>query len=145
MSYQTWHIYGYGIKTSDITDLTVEKLKTFIHLAPNYETAFNEWLKNFGITEPTLEDYFDYDENDCYGLASVINEVIFECEGIDFTACDDFDGIQYLLYEPVYPWQMNETDKTLTRDDITNIFKKYLAYLTDKEIEIDYYGAANGG
>ena len=145
MSYHTWHTYGYGIKTSDITDLTVDKLKAFIHLAPHYENTFVEWLENSNITEPTLEDYFGYDENDCYGLAGIMKEVIFECEGIDFTACDDFDGLQYLLYEPVYPWQMNDTDKTLSREKLSAIFRQYLAYLTEKEIAIEYYDPANGG
>lgn len=145
MSYHTWHIYGYGIKTSDITDLTVDKLKTFIHLAPNYETVFKEWLKNCDITEPTLEDYLECDENECYGLAGIMREVILECEDIDFTACDDFDGIQYLLYEPIYPWQITAKNENLTSDKLSDIIKKYLKYLTDEEIDIDYYGAANGG
>ena len=145
MSYHTWHTYGYGIKTSDITDLTADKLKEFIHLAPHYENTFTEWFKNCDITEPTLEDYFEHDENESYGLAGVIKEVIFECEGIDLTACDDFDGNEYLLYEPIYPWYMNETDKTLTPENLSHIFKKYLRYLTDKEIKIDYYTVANGG
>ncbi len=145
MSYHTWHIYGYGIKTSDINDLTVEKLQALIHLAPHYENTFTEWLKNCDITEPTLEDYFEYDENECYGLAGIMKEVIFECEGIDFTACDDFDGFQYLLYEQSYPWHLNDIDKTLTPEKVSGIIKKYLTYLTDKEIEIGYFDPANGG
>ena len=145
MSYHTWHIYGYGIKTSDITDLTVEKLRNFIHLAPLYKNAIKQRIKERSYTDLALKEYIETDENESYGLAGVIKEVIFECEGIDLTACDDFDGNEYLLYEPIYPWYMNETDKTLTPENLSHIFKKYLRYLTDKEIEIAYYTVANGG
>lgn len=31
MSYQTWHIYGYGICVSDITRCTVERLENCLH------------------------------------------------------------------------------------------------------------------
>ena len=145
MSYHTWSIDGYGIRTSDVTDLTVERLKAFIHLAPEYEKEFLEWLKDCDISYPTLEDYLGYDENDCYGLASIMSEVIYECEGINFTSCDDFDGLQYLLYEPIYPWQINKIDKTLSPEKLSETIKKYLSYLTDEEIEIVYMRAENGG
>ena len=145
MGYHTWHIYGYGIKTSDITDLTAKRLKNFISLAPLFKNAIKQRIKKQNVTNSPLNEYIETDENNSYGLASVIKEIIFECEGIDLTACNGFDDSEYLLYEPVYPWQMNETDKTLTPENLSHIFKKYLRYLTDKEIKIDYYTVANGG
>lgn len=145
MSYHTWHTYGYGIRTSDITGVTVEKLKNLIHLAPEYEKAIQSWLKDNDITEPTLDDLYEYDYYDSYGLAGIIKEVIYECEKIDFTACDDFDGLQYLLIEPIYPWQNQEYELLLSPQKIEEIIKKYIAYITDKDINVDYYEAANGG
>ena len=40
---------------------------------------------------------------------------------------------------------MTDTDKTLTKEDVENMFKKYVKILTDEDINIDYYSVENGG
>jgi hypothetical protein len=50
MSFQTWHNYGYGICTDDISDVTVEKLQSLLHLAPQLENEIQEWLSECEIT-----------------------------------------------------------------------------------------------
>ena len=64
---------------------------------------------------------------------------------IEFTACNDFDGRIYLLYEPSYPWDMPDRDMSLKEQDIIKILAKYLRFLTDENIPVDYHSPENGG
>ena len=85
-------------------------------------------------------------DQDCHlGLATILSEVIAEVEGINLTACDDYDGNAYLLYKPMYPWQMGDTDCGQTEEKIVGIFRRYISILTDTPIEIDYQEVENGG
>ncbi len=143
MSYHTWHYYGYGIKTGDIEVNAVEKLQALIALAPKYAEEINEWLKQ--IKEPTVDDCLEYEEDLPYGLAIILQKVIEEVEGIIFTACDNFNGEDYLLYTPEYPWYMGEKDKEMTEEKVQECLKKYIAILTDEAVDIDYYEVENGG
>lgn len=86
---------------------------------------------------------FDQDYN--LGLAYILQQVILEAEGIEFTACNDFDGRIYLLYGPSYPWDMPERDISLKERDIAHILAKYLRLLTDENIPVDYHSPENGG
>lgn len=76
MSYQTWHIYGYGICVSDITRCTVERLEKLLALAPNYQKRMHQWFMDCKITKPNLEDYLNYDQNFNLGLATILKDVI---------------------------------------------------------------------
>jgi hypothetical protein len=145
MSYQTWHTYGYGICVNNIKCNSIDKLKKLIGLTPEYEADINEWIRDCDIEDPTFEDYLEYDEDGCYGLASILKGVILEKECIEFTACDDFNGKQYLLYEPTYPWYLTEKDKEMNPDKIAEILTRYVSVLTDEMPMIDYYGVENGG
>lgn len=145
MSYSTWHTYGYGICVDDISGFTVEKLQKLLSLAPKYEANINEWLKENDIDNPTLEDYYEYDEDWCLGLATILKEVILEAEDIELTACNDFDDNRFLVYEPWYPWELTEKDKSITRESLDEIFTKYISVLTDEIPSINYQSVENGG
>lgn len=145
MSWQTWHIYGVGVCVDEIKGVTVDKLQKLLSLAPKYETGIKEWLKNCGIDEPTLEDYYEYDEDWCFGLATILSEVILEAEDIDLTACNNFDDERYLLYEPSYPWGRTEKDKSMTMEQLKEIFNKYISILTDEIVPVEGYSVENGG
>lgn len=159
MSYKTWHEYGYGIVVDDVREsadqnFTVEKLLNFIHCAPKLEERYLKWLHANYDSEVTDELYEDigvnelleYEGDCCYcGLAPIMREVILENEGIDLYVCDDFDGVQYLLYLPSYPWFIKDAEKNLAEEDITEIFRKYVSMLTDKPVNIDYLECQNGG
>lgn len=142
MSFQTWHTYGYGVYVDDIGGVTVNKLKKLLSLAPKYEADINEWLKDCEIDNPTIEDYYEYDQDWYLGLATILKEVILEAEDIDLTACNDFDDNRYLLYEPTYPWGRA---KEVTKEQIDEIFTKYISILTDEVPQIDYQSVENGG
>lgn len=145
MSYSTWHDYGYGVCVSDIKAVSVERLQALIHLAPKYERDIQTWLAECEISEPSVDDYLEFDQDYMLGLATMLKEVIEEAEGIRFTACEDCCDKRYLFYEPSYPWHLPEKEKPLTEENIAEILCKYVSILTDEEIPIDYDSAENGG
>lgn len=145
MSYQTWHTYGYGICVSDIKECTVERLENLLLMAPNYQADIRQWMGECEITEPSLEDYLDFDQGFRLGLATLLKEVILESEGIELVACDSYDSMDYLLYCPSYPWHKNGKKLLATEEDAIALFQKYVAVLTDEEIDIGYQDVENGG
>lgn len=145
MSYESWHTYGYGICVSDITERSVERLQILISMAPEYQKAIQEWLKECEIAAPTYEDYLDFDQDFRLGLATILKEVILEAEGIELVACDDYDDKDYLLYCPSYPWYQSGRKQLKTEEAAAKLFQKYVAVLTDDAIDIDYQSVENGG
>lgn len=145
MSFHTWHTYGYGVEMTDITCDSVDRIKLLLSVAPNFGKQVAEWFERWGITEPAVEDYVEFDQDYNLGLAYILQQVILEAEGIEFTACNDFDGRIYLLYGPSYLWDMPERDISLKERDIAHILTKYLRLLTDENIPVDYHSPENGG
>ena len=138
MSYSTWHNYGYGICVDDIKSQDVERLQALLDLTPKFKAKIEGWLSEREIQEPSWDDYMEFDQDFCLGLATILNEIIVEAEGIELTACDDYDGITYLLYKPLYPWHMGDIDRGQTEESLAGIFRHYIGILTDDPIEIDY-------
>ena len=145
MSYQTWHTYGYGICVSDIKNITVERIQTLLSCAPNYQQCVQEWLSDCEIYAPTVSDYLDFDQDFHLGLATLLQEVLQEAEDIRFVACDSFDGRDYLLLCPYYPWHIGDKERALTEERVSAILNKYVTLLTDTPEEIDYQSVENGG
>lgn len=145
MSYQSWHIYGYSICVSKLQNVTVEKLRVLLSMAPEYQAKVENWLKESEISEPTVEDYYDFDQDYYLGLATILKEVIQEAEHVELTACDDYDGAEYLLFEPLYPWQIREEERFLTEEKIAKLLRKYIQILSDSVLEIEYQSVENGG
>ena len=145
MSYQSWHVYGYGVMLSDFTNISIAAVIDLVQQAPHYAVGFNEWRSECELEDLTLDDLEEFDQDFCLGLATILKEIIEECEGIVLTACSDFDGNKYLLYAQEYPWRMSEAEKGLQENDIRSLFVKYLSKITDETIDVDYYGPENGG
>lgn len=145
MSHHTWHNYGYGICTDKLENADVSRIKALLHCAPEYEKQAEELLLKRGITEPVADDYLELELTGCYGIASLIEGVILEAEGIQFTACDDYNSANYLLYMPNYPWYLQPKEQNLTEESVRLIFAKYASILSDEELEVDYQSVENGG
>lgn len=145
MSYDIWHNYGYGICVDDIGEENIERLQTLLLQAPEVKAKIESWLTERKIKAPSWDDYMEFDQDCHLGLATILSEVIAEVEGINLTACDDYDGNAYLLYKPMYPWQMGDMDCGQTEEKIVGIFRRYISILTDTPIEIDYQEVENGG
>lgn len=145
MSYHTYHDYGYGTCLNDLTFDSVESIKKLLSFSPELEKDIDAWLEECEITEPTVEDYLNYDQDYQHGMATLLVKVIEEAEGIEFLSSIDFDGRIYLMYPQLYPWQMNEKDKLVTEEIIEKIVSKYLKIVTDSPFQIGYVEAENGG
>ena len=145
MSFQTWHEYGYGIRTTDIDNHSVERLRELLKLSPILESSIESYFRLTGITEPTWEDYMEYDADCCCGLATILAELLLEVEDISLTACSDWDGDVYLIYAPSYPWNVRESERELTTAKLDEIFMKYIGVLTDQQVCIDFWEVENGG
>ena len=113
--------------------------------APKYQKDVQGWLEEHGISEPTVDDYLEFDQDYCLGLASILKEVIFEAEHIDFVACDGYDAMKYLLFCPSYPWHITEYERHLTEEKIEEILNRYVSVLTDTPPDIGYQSVENGG
>ena len=145
MSYKTWINYGYGICVSDIADIPVERLRQLLEKAPMFCKKVDEWLAQNGIEHPAYDDYMSFDDEYMLGLATILSRVIEEVEQIHLTACDDYNGDDYLIYMPSYPWELSENELTLTEEQIEQVLSKYVSVLTDEAITIEYQSAENGG
>ncbi len=145
MGYVSWHNYGYGVCVSDIEPVQVDRLEKMLACASLFHAEVRQWLSNSGISEPTYEDYTDFDQDYMLGLATLLARVIEEAEEIEFTACDDADGSDYLIYMPSYPWCLPEKERELTEEKICRILARYIGMLTEQEVIIDYQSVENGG
>ena len=158
MSFKTWITYGYGVKISDIniTRLTNDKLADFIHLAPYFEEKYIQWINNTFREEGDpdciyeilpVEKMLEYENDyDTYtGLLPILKAVLDEAEGLYFVMCNDFEGEEFLLFTPAYPWEMSKRERELSQSEVEKIYKKYIGKLTDVEFPIDYYEVENGG
>ena len=139
------HNYGYGIRVDDIVCSDVERLEQLLTTAPDFSAKLHGWLSETGINEPVWEDYMEYDQDFCLGLATILKEVIEETEGIQMTACDDYNSVTYLLYQPSYPWELTDQERNLTEQQVAEIIGRHVRILTSKPIEIDYQAVENGG
>ncbi len=145
MSYHTWHNYGYGICVDDIQAQSVQRLQALLKLAPKLDGRIHAWLSDLSVTEPDWDDYMEFDRDYYLGLATILQQVIEEADGLCLTACDDSSGRTYLIYQPRYPWEITEKELDLTEDKLNELFSRYVSILTDDPIEIDAQEVENGG
>lgn len=144
MGYETWHNYGYGICVSEIGEVPVERLETLLQCAPVFHSQVQEWMRQHAIDKPTYENYMEYDQTYMLGLASLLSDVIKEAEHVEFTACDSYDGDEFLIYTSSYPWELPEEEHELTEELIQEILAHYVSILTDEELTIEYRSVENG-
>ena len=154
MSYHTWSTVGFGFCVDDIKTTLDKALKlaalnqeTFDDLKRyiddiREETGFTE--ENGYSDEDITIDFIDEFEGNYgeMGLSTILREVISE---IPVVWADDFNGVNYILYCPNYPWNLEESEKDLTTEDVKNIFNKYIKILTDEPVAIEGYSVENGG
>ena len=145
MSYQTWTTYGYGVCISNLHITDPKRVGQLLDYAPVYKASILKCFEEWGVKEPTMQDYEELDFDYNLGLATVIANVIEEAENLDLTSCDDVDSNVFLIYEPNYPWNLTEKEKKLTLNDIVGVFQKYLSVLTDDAIQVEEQEITNGG
>lgn len=148
MSYEVWSTNGFGFCVDDI-ETTLERVlklaafnKDTLRDLKNYLDSF--YKEGYDVEDWDVEDISEFYGNhgDC-GLSTILLEVISQELHVVFA--DDFNGVDYILYCPSYPWTLQEKEKSLTKENVKEIFNKYIKILTDKPITIDYYSVENGG
>lgn len=136
---------GYGTMCPvDIT--TKEKLVSF---CKNHH-ILNRLADEISNDEFGLDPVFDYVDLDGgrYGIASMISDVVWSEQKVSLLACDDYDGDQYLMFLPYYPWAAeSKTPEELaiaTKRDVDDIILPYLDELYGEGVMIlDYVEAEN--
>lgn len=145
MSFSTWHNYGYGVCMAGLGYKSTKKMESLLEYAPKVKQNIQEWFNQCEISEPTMDDYFDYDQDEYLSVGAILRDVIAEAEGIELLACNDYDGHIYLLYPPVYPWHASENDLQMTEEKIEAVIRKYLSIIAEKDFDVEYLSAENGG
>lgn len=148
MSYHTWTTYGFGFCINDI-DTTPEKLLKLAAMKPDVLEDIRKYLNDIFDGEEykdedlTMNDFDEFEGDYCeWAITYVLRRVI---DDISISFADDYNGAQYILYCPHYPWSMHESEKNLSEYDVINIFAKYIKVLTDQKIDISYQSVENGG
>lgn len=146
MGYQTWHNYGYGIRTDNIKT-TADKMAELIKLAPKFaEEVRNNFIEDYETDNPTMDDYLDYDQDYMHGIGYFLREVIEEAEDVRLETVDNYDGNVFCILMPDYPWaKLTEAEKGLTEEKLDELFNKYVKILTDDVIKVEYQEVENGG
>lgn len=100
--------------------------------------------------EYDLEDLFkDYscDNTGTEGVGAVIANIMSRETGIEFAYCQpdaNCDTPASIIFDEKYPWLLNETEKELTEEKLSNICKKYMDELGIADdpdfLELEYYG-----
>lgn len=145
MSIETWHTYGYGVCLAGLCFRSASKIQALLEQAPKVKEEIDEFFLGQGITEPTVDDYLDYDQDYYLSMGAILRDVIAEAEGIELVACDDLNRHIYLLYPPMYPWSMEEADRLMTEKRIKSVIRKYLGIVAESDFEVDYQSAENYG
>lgn len=152
MSMKSTFIYGYGFycdcDNEKLIDFVKKHKKTFCK--SEGETKLYENLLKFVGNEYDMEDFFarySCDTNSMEGNGAVIANIMSRETGIRFLYClpdDACDTAASIVFEVSYPWQLNEVEKYLTEEKLSNICKQYIEELGIKEIpnylELEYYG-----
>lgn len=152
MSHHTWSTDGYGVHLDEL-NYTKESVLAFLALAPNVESHFKTWVEDCGedieqlcdIDFSALIEDYESEWGNAMGIVGLIQDVFSEKYN-NFTVCDDFDGNYYLLYLPLYPWQMGVAERDLTIEKIDKFIIEGLGILDPDWNETpDFHSVENGG
>lgn len=158
MSMSNFTIYGFGFNCTGFDrDCNKRKLIDFIK---NHKEAFCKtddekelYKEMLDYTEKEkeydVEDFFENyecDSNGLEGVGAVIANIMSRETGIRFDYCqpdEDCDTLASVVFVKSYPWLLNETEKELTEEKLSNICQKYMDELgiTDipDDLNLEYY------
>lgn len=151
MSMQTECIYGIGFQIK----IEPDQLQKFLQ---NHKESLKQLkevesvLECLDLDEDNFEDAllgFEYWPNNGFGdsLTAIIADIMSVETGLPiayYPPAED-DDHESILYEQAYPWEMNDKERNLTKDELTTMFEKYAKELdsnieVDDDIRLEYYG-----
>lgn len=152
MSMRSSFIYGFGFNSDcnegKLIDFIKNHKETFCE--SDKEKELYEEILDYTENEYDLKDLFeDYscDNTGTEGVGAVIANIMSRETGIEFVYCQsdaNCDTPASVVFDEKYPWLLNETEKELTEEKLSNICKKYMDELgiTDDPdyLELEYYG-----
>lgn len=151
MSYSTWHNYGYGI--SDFKTINWNKLES---LVLEESSLFEKLIDNFKENADNYSDFIEYlkDEEtvsevleDTYLNSTpllILQKIIEAKHNIRLAVVDDFDCNCYLILCEGSPWNFNDTERSLTCEELSKILKQYCEAI-DGNFDFGHWSVGNGG
>lgn len=152
MSQDQWHCVGYGIETSP-AEISPERMLAFFngHREAYYRKNPESMKSRIFNVGKVMDEYnkkgkIDNDfadrVRDCttnYGYGEIIAAIMSEETGIRFASTGtSVDGAEAVIFDPRYIWDYSEKEKTMTEEDIENIFEKYGMELYGCIPKVDY-------
>lgn len=151
MSMQTECIYGIGFQIK-IEPGELQKFLQDHRESLNQLKGVESVLECLDLDEDDFEDAllgFEYWPNNGFGdsLTAIIADIMSVETGLPiayYPPAED-DDHESILYEQAYPWEMNDKERNLTKDELTTMFEKYAKELdsnieVDDDIRLEYYG-----
>ena len=149
MSSKTWTEHGFGVKL--FTDNNEKQVFAFI--ANNLDLL--EYINEVPKIRTALENCADYDEYSnimintlyeypCDAVAGIINRKEGTTIFRGYRPDGDTDQEEMIGAEPMYPWDMNDRDRSISYEETKSILKKYAAEIGQNEdpydFDAEYYG-----
>lgn len=140
MSMRFWTVTGYGVNIEVIDTVDINDKLAFIkkYLPEVYKTLQDEirYQYNKGLLDFTnTSEYIDYcnqwlatyeNEYAAKGFGAIFTDAINNNE-MEFNV-EIFDGDEggAVMYVACFPWEMTVREKQMTREDMEDVFMKYL-------------------
>lgn len=151
MSMQSSFIYGYGFpcecQRSRLCGFIESHKSSFLRNDEEkelYDRMIH--MNDFSEIDEVFESY-SCDNTGREGVGAVIANIMSRETGIRFAYCpenDECDTEASIVFAEGYPWQLNENEKRLTEEKLSDICKEYMDELriTDDPdyLNLEYYG-----
>lgn len=139
--------YGFGFycdcDEGKLIDFIKNHKKSFCQTEREKE-LYKEIL-DYTENEYDLEDSFEgykCDSNGFEGIGAVIANIMSRETGIRFAYC--IPDLASIVFEPVYPWQLNDIERNISEKALKDICKRYMDEigLIDKPdyLKLGYFG-----
>lgn len=151
MSYSEWTEYGYGIENSHELNR-----KFFDYLWDNKELITRNTIEYVLYHDSTVDDYLinaenngtddtDFFINPFMPVADILNAKYDTAGFTSYPSCSDTDQEAVLIYEPVFPWEMKDGDRSMTREKLDRIFSELAETFDWNNIKPDYLNPRYAG
>lgn len=153
MSMQSSFIYGFGFhcECNDTNLIEFIKSHKISFCKSQKEMDLYEDMLHYTEKEYDLENYFETyscDENGIEGPGSVIANIMSRETGIRFIYClpdETCDTSAAIVFSEGYPWEMNNDERNLTEESLSDICRKYMNELgiineEPRAIALEYFG-----
>ena len=151
MGYKVWNVYGLGVNMSEI-ETTPERLIKLAEESPDVLRDLREYLTekfgdNYRDEDLTIDDFDEYEGSTFLdsGVTHVLLEVMEDLFGEIFECVDGYNYDLFILYTPKFPWGMTHSEKSLSEDDVIEMFTKCVGILTDSPPPVEYHDVECGG